>query len=185
LNTRQINKEIALMPKPSTPDFLAQHLRDLPYFRALLRAVEARFYQDIPLPAPTLDVGCGDGHFAGLAFERPLEVGLDPWWPPLLEAAGRKSYRSLLRADAGRMPFPDGHFASAVSNSVLEHIPHLQQVLQDTARVLQPGAPFIFCVPNHQFLPNLSIGRGLDAFGLKPLGNAYRAFFNRISRHHH
>ena len=57
-------------------DYLWLHLKELPYFRSLVRAVEARFYQDFELPAPTLDVGCGDGHFATVAFERPLEVGL-------------------------------------------------------------------------------------------------------------
>ncbi len=160
-------------------------LTDLPYFRALLRAVEARFYEDIELPAPTLDLGCGDGHFASRAFARPLEVGVDPWWGPLLEAKERGAYRGLTQADGARLPFPDGYFASAVSNSVLEHIPHLDAVLAEMARVLRPGAPFIFCVPNHNFLPTLSLGRSLDRVGLRPLGDAYRAFFNRISRHHH
>ncbi|HSB00035.1 MAG TPA: class I SAM-dependent methyltransferase, partial [Anaerolineales bacterium] len=117
------------------------HLKELPYFRSLVRAVEARFYQDYHLPAPTLDVGCGDGHFATIAFERQLEVGLDPWDGPIREAQRRGGYRSLVRADGGHMPFPEGHFASAVSNSVLEHIPHVEAVLAETARVLQPGAP--------------------------------------------
>ena len=157
----------------------------MPYFRGLLRAVEARFYEDIDLPAPTLDLGCGDGHFAALAFARPLEVGTDPWWGPLVEAGERRAYHSIAQTDGAAQPFPDAYFGSAVSNSVLEHIPHLDAVLAETARVLQPGAPFIFCVPNHQFLSSLSIGRGLDKIGLSGLGDSYRAFFNRISRHHH
>lgn len=170
---------------PKKKDYLWLHLRDLPYFRALLRAVEARFYEDMELPSPTLDLGCGDGHFATMAFKRKLEVGLDPWWGPLVEAKKRQPYRGLAQSDGAAMPFSDGHFASAVSNSVLEHIPHLDDVLAETARVLQPGAPFIFCVPNHNFLPTLSIGRALDQVGLRRLGEAYRTFFNRISRHHH
>ena len=56
-------------------DFLWFNLRTLPYFRAMLRAVEAQFYQEFDLPSPTLDLGCGDGHFASIAFERPLEAG--------------------------------------------------------------------------------------------------------------
>ncbi len=174
------------MPSEQT-DFLATQLKELPYFRAFLRAVESTFYQDLPLPQPTLDLGCGDGHFAARTFPRPLDVGLDPWWAPLQEARHHHShaYRLLTQADGAAMPFPDRAFASAVSNSVLEHIPHLDAVLAETARVLQPGAPFYFCVPNHRFLETLSIGRALDKMGLRPLGNAYRAFFNRISRHHH
>jgi SAM-dependent methyltransferase len=157
----------------------------MPYFRGLLRAVEARFYEDIDLPAPTLDLGCGDGHFASTAFDRRLEVGTDPWWGPLAEAGKRRSYQSLTQSDGAAQPFPDAYFASAVSNSVLEHIPHIDEVLIETARLLRSGAPFIFCVPNHQFLSTLSIGQSLDKMGLHALGEAYRAFFNRISRHHH
>ena len=52
----------------SDDDFLWRHLKDLPAFRALLRSVEARFYQDLlPLEEPVLDVGGGDGHFSSVA----------------------------------------------------------------------------------------------------------------------
>jgi ubiquinone/menaquinone biosynthesis C-methylase UbiE len=164
-------------------DFLFLHTRDLPYFRAFLRAVESRFYQDINLPQPTLDVGCGDGHFTQITFDHKLDVGLDPWTGPIHEAGIRKVYDLLTEADGAAMPYPDAYFSSAISNSVLEHIPHLDVVLLETARVLKPGAPFIFCVPNHQFLPNLSVARFFDSVGLKGLARAYRGFFNKISRH--
>ncbi|MBP1702021.1 MAG: hypothetical protein H6Q38_1128 [Chloroflexi bacterium] len=166
-------------------DYLWPQLLSLPYFRALLRAVEARFYHDIELPAPCLDLGCGDGHFATMTFKRPLEVGLDPWTGPIRIASGTGAYQSLVQSNGGTMPFPDGHFASAVSNSVLEHIPDLDTVLHETNRVLKPGAPFIFCVPNDQFLPNLSIAQGLTRMRLRGLARSYRAFFNRITRHQH
>lgn len=175
------------MPSTQKPvkDYLWQNLIALPYFRSLMRAVEARFYQDIELPGPVLDVGCGDGHFATVAFDHPLDVGIDPWGPPIHEAGTRGAYRLLVQGDAGRMPFPDAYFNSAVSNSVLEHIPQVEAVLQETARVLKPGAPFIFCSPNHQFLEALSISRALDRAGLHGAAGSYRAFFNRISRHYH
>jgi len=158
-------------------DFLFLHLRDLPYFRALIRAVEAAFYQTLDLPAPTLDVGCGDGHFASLTFERKIEVGLDPWHGPIHEARRRGAYRLLVEADGGAMPFPDGYFASAFSNSVLEHIPRVGQVLAETARVLEPGAPFYFCVPNPRYFSALSISR--------LLGQEYTDWFRCISRVEH
>jgi len=166
-------------------DYLFLHLRDLPYFRAMLRAVEAQFYQDFKLPAPVLDVGCGDGHFATLTFERPLDVGLDPWTAPIRQAAKGGGYRSLVQADGGQTPFPDGIFASALSNSVLEHIPHIQAVLGEIARLLQPGAPFIFCVPNPRYLSELSIAGFFRQVGLKSLGQAYTDWFRRMSRVEH
>ena len=173
------------MANKPTKDFLFLHIRDLPYFRGLLRAVESRFYQGLDIPSPTLDVGCGDGNFAELTFDRKLEVGIDPWWPPIREAVELNVYGMVNQVDGAFMPYPDAYFGSAISNSVLEHIPPLDSVLVETARVLKPGAPFIFCVPNHNFLPQLSIARFFDTLGLKGLAASYRAFFNHISRHQH
>lgn len=166
-------------------DFLGIHLRDLPYFRAMLRAVEARFYQELPLAAPTLDLGCGDGDFAQIAFDRRLEVGLDPWTEPLQEARQRNVYQGLIQADAGKMPFPTGHFASAVSNSVLEHIPHLDEVIIETGRVLRPGAMFYFCVPNHFFNPNLFGVQFFEKLKMPGMTKKYMSFYDRIARHQH
>jgi len=173
------------MEKRDTKDFLWLNLKDLPYFRALLRAVEAGFYQDIDLPSPVLDLGCGDGHFASVAFDRKIDVGLDPWWGPVRQARQRGVYHLILQSDGAHMPFPEGYFASGFSNSVLEHIPEIDPVLKEVCRVLKPNAPFVFCVPNHRFLPSLSIGQSLDRWHLNALAKSYRAFFNRISRHHH
>jgi SAM-dependent methyltransferase len=181
-----IEKDRLPLPQdPRSKDFLFLQLRDLPYFRAFLRAVESSYYQDLSLPAPIYDVGCGDGHFASLTFERKIDVGLDPWHTPIHEAKKHGGYHSLVEADAAHSPFPGKYFASGFSNSVLEHIPHIDEVLGETARVLKPGAPFVFCVPNDNFLPALSIGRGLDRIGLHSLASLYRSFFNKISRHYH
>jgi SAM-dependent methyltransferase len=169
----------------SERDFLWLNLRDLPYFRAMLRAVEAGFYQEFELSRPVLDVGCGDGHFATVAFESPLDVGIDPWGGPIHQASRLGGYRSLVQGDGGRMPFPDGYFGSALSNSVLEHIPHVQSVLAETHRVLQPGALFLFCVPNPAYLSELSIPRWLNQLGLRSSSRSYKEWFRRMSRVQH
>lgn len=166
----------------SSRDFLWLNLRELPYFRALLRAVEAEFYQQFDLPSPTLDLGCGDGHFASTTFNRKLEVGLDPWYGPIHQAAERDAYLSLVQADGSRIPFPDGCFASAVSNSVLEHIPQVEAVLYDLRRILQPGSLFLFCVPNPRYLTELSMPAFLGRIGLKAAAKAYTGWFQRMSR---
>ncbi len=166
------------------PD-LFPHLRDLPYARALLRAVESGFYRDLELASPSLDLGCGDGHFAALTFDTVIDAGLDPLIVPHQTRAERDVYRLRVCADAGRIPFPDGFFASVVSNSVLEHIPHFQDALRETARVLRPGGLFICSMPNENFLSWLGPAQLFDKIGLKSVGRLYRAFFNRVSRHHH
>ncbi|MBI3240705.1 MAG: class I SAM-dependent methyltransferase [Chloroflexi bacterium] len=168
-----------------TDDLLWRQLKAMPAFRGLLRAVEAKFYDGLTLPEPALDLGCGDGHFASETFDRPLAAGIDPWWLPLKEARARNAYKVLAQADGTRLPFPAQHFASAVSNSVLEHIPELDPVLADLNRVLKPGATFIFCSPSDYFLEFLSISHFLRQVGLRGLAEMYERFFNRISRHHH
>lgn len=166
-------------------DFLWLQLNSMPYFRGLLRAVEARFYKDIDLPSPTLDIGCGDGHFASVAFDRKIEVGLDPWAGPLKEAEARGVYQMTVLSSGADTPFENAQFASAVSNSVLEHIPDVEAVLKETARVLRPGGVFAFCVPNHNFDPNLSIAIFFDRIGFHAGAKAYRRFFDKIARHQH
>ncbi len=160
--------------------FLWPMLRSLPYFRAVLRAVEAYYYQDLELPSPILDVGCGDGHFASVAFPRKIDVGLDPAHHSLQEAKTWGAYRDLVQAEGGRAPFPDAYFASALSNSVLEHIPNVGAVLKETSRLLKPGAPFVFCVPNPTYFEALGVPRWLPF-----LRGPYTAWFRRISRVQH
>jgi len=169
----------------SERDYLWLNLRDLPYFRAMLRAVEAGFYQEFDLRRPVLDVGCGDGHFATVAFESPVDVGIDPWGGPIHQASRLGGYRYLVQGDGARMPFPESYFGSALSNSVLEHIPHVQSVLAETQRVLRPGALFLFCVPNPGYLSELSIPLWLERLGLRSAGGAYTQWFRRMSRVQH
>jgi len=166
-------------------NYLWLNISTLPYFRGLLRAVEARVYERLELPGPSLDLGCGDGHFSNIAFEKEVTLGLDPWTGPVHLARKDGKYLHVVQGLGDRIPSPDGYFSSAVSNSVLEHIPDLEPVLAELNRVLKPNAPFIFCVPNENFLMNLSISQWLDKIGARGLAARYRAFFNRISRHHH
>jgi 8-oxo-dGTP pyrophosphatase MutT (NUDIX family) len=176
------NQTIAKFEVKDDQDFLWPHLKSLPYFRSLLRSVEASYYQDLDLPEPVLDVGSGDGHFASLVFDKKLDVGLDPWWEPLCESKQYRAYHSLVHADAACSPFPSDHFASALSNSVLEHIEHIDAVLAGTSRVLQPGAPFLFCVPNPGYVDQLAIPKILHKLGLHRLAQRYIDWFMLITR---
>jgi SAM-dependent methyltransferase/4-amino-4-deoxy-L-arabinose transferase-like glycosyltransferase len=166
----------------SNDDLLWRHLKSLPAFRALLRAVEARFYRHLDLQNPILDLGCGDGHFAQMAFDRPLAVGADPWWGPLQKARSAGVYRLNVQAMGDALPFPDRSFATVISNSVLEHIEDVQPVLNEANRVLRPGGRLVVTMPSHLFTQNLGGARLLGPLGL---GDAYRDFFNFISRHAH
>jgi len=169
----------------NSDDVLWRQLKTIPAFRALLRSVEARFYSAVDLPQPILDVGCGDGHFAQITIKEPITAGIDPWWGPLRKAQTSQKYILPLQSMGNYLPFADHTFASAFSNSVLEHIPDVQPVLDEVSRVLKPGAPFVLTVPSHFFTEFLG-GAGLfENLGLDGMAGSYRNAFNRISRHAH
>jgi ubiquinone/menaquinone biosynthesis C-methylase UbiE len=166
-------------------DMLMRQLQDLPCFRAMVRSVEAGFYCHLPLPAPVLDLGCGDGHFASSAYPRRLEVGVDRNFKELHHAGKRQAYGLAIQAEASQLPFRNECFAGAISNSVLEHIPDVDKVLMELRRVLKPQGLLAFSVPNDRFGASLPGVRLLRRCGQHALADWHVNLFNRISRHIH
>jgi SAM-dependent methyltransferase len=168
-------------------DYLSRQLQDMAPHRAILRAVECKLMGRVPLVHPVLDIGCGDGHFASIAYDQPLDVGIDIMARDLPEAAARRPmvYRHVMFADATTLPFPDTTFNTVVSNCVIEHIPNLDGVLGEIARVLRPGGTFATTLPSEHYHDYLLGATLLRRAGLPRLGQAYGEFFNRISHHHH
>ncbi len=167
-------------------DFLKLHIESMGPHRAILRSVEAKLMSRVPLEHPILDVGVGDGHFASIAYDEPIDVGIDVFERDLREAAARKGvYRSLALASAAEMPFSDGVFKTVVSNCVIEHIPDLDAVLREIHRVLSPGGLFAATVPSQHFAEYLLGSTIFRKIRLSPLARAYGNFFNKISKHYH
>lgn len=174
------------MPRDGRRDYLREHLREVPAFRALVRSVECRLFEQAGvLAAPVLDVGCGDGHFASLAFDRPLYAGIDPDANLVREAEARGAHEHLVVAGATAIPFADDFFNTVVANCVIEHIPDLDATLHEVFRVLRPGGRFLFGVPGHRFGDMLLVPTLLRRFKLARLARAYADWFNNHSLHFH
>jgi SAM-dependent methyltransferase len=155
--------------------------------RAILRAVECKFMGRVPLTSPVLDIGCGDGHFASIAYDQlPLDVGIDVFARDLREAATRPGiYRSVMFASATVLPYADASFNTVISNCVIEHIPDNEAVLREIQRVLRPGGVFATTLPS-EFYPEYLLGATVfRKLRLGGLARAYGRFFNRISNHYH
>ncbi|MFV0525206.1 MAG: class I SAM-dependent methyltransferase [Acidimicrobiales bacterium] len=54
---------------------------------------------------------------------------------------------TVVRADGGRLPFPDGAFDRVVASEVLEHVPDDLGVMGELHRVLRPGGRLAATVP--------------------------------------
>ena len=167
-----------------THEYLKRNLREMPYFRSILRAVEGSFYQRFDLSGKILDIGSGDGHFAEVSYEKPLDVGIDPWLDFNAHHARYHGHTHLVRGEGALMPFPDNTFDTLISNSVLEHIEFIQPVLNDAGRVIKKDGLFLFCVPNSRAFEELSIAKFLEKNKLPKLAQAYRNWFVKISLTH-
>lgn len=126
---------------------------------AFWRAIELPALIRLGIPAGCgIDIGCGDGKLTAIVLssigQRDL-VGVDPDPEEASEAERRNIYSVVHAVDAGRIPEPDARFDFAISNSVLEHIPDLDAVLAETARVIRPNGLFVLTVPHEGFRARL------------------------------
>jgi ubiquinone/menaquinone biosynthesis C-methylase UbiE len=92
-----------------------------------------------------LDVACGPGNFTRVFAEAltgdGLAVGLDVSAPMLAQAVRDNAVAraAYLRADARRLPFPDGGFDAVCCYAALYLVPEPYTVLSELLRVLAPG----------------------------------------------
>ena len=97
--------------------------------------------------ARVLDVGCGVGQVVARLNEAGFEAhGVDVSQPNI-ERAQKVCLRCQLY-DGKKLPFPDGHFASAGALNVLEHVDEPEAFIADLVRVVAPGGRIVLSSPN-------------------------------------
>lgn len=117
---------------------------------ALWRAAEVAALREQCYEPPVLDLGCGDGFVSSLVLAH-AEIGLDPDPRPLQYADRLGLYDRLIAAPIEQAAIPAGGVATILSNSVLEHIPRIDEALAAVAHMLRPGGRLIFTVPTEAF----------------------------------
>ncbi|MDD2751785.1 MAG: class I SAM-dependent methyltransferase [Candidatus Omnitrophica bacterium] len=144
-------------------------------FRARELAVIDDYMARYPLPIEkrVLDLGCAEGHIGGLLFNR-IDVGLDLFPGDLEKTKNSVAYKNAVAADARKLPFKAQAFDLVFSNSVIEHIPGIEEVLSEVSRVLSDGGFFVFTAPSKLFsdylyLTNIFRRTGLSFLGLDKL----------------
>jgi len=139
-------------------ELLRSLIRETPFQPATSwwRAVELAVVIRHGLPLGTgLDLGCGDGKLMRILLEAsgasPPLVGVDIDPLETRDAAASGVYRRVHTVPGDRIPEPDASFDFAFSNSVLEHIDDIEPVVAEIARLIKPGASFVFTVPSAGF----------------------------------
>lgn len=117
---------------------------------AMWRAAEIAALRQQVYEPPVLDLGCGDGIVASFVLPQ-IDIGVDPCPIAISRAAKRSVYRRLEARPIEALDIEPASIGTIVSNSVLEHISNLDQVLAAAARLLRPGGQLIFTTPTDAF----------------------------------
>lgn len=155
-------------------------------FRARELSEVLRYFDQYPLPIEkrVLDLGCAEGRIGKMLFNK-IDVGLDLDLSELKQARGASIYKNLVFASATQMPFKAGAFDVVFSNSVIEHIKGIEQVLSEASRVLCKQGLFVFTVPSHKFSDYLYLSTIFkkSGLGLIKLDNSYAYLRNKQLNH--
>jgi len=163
--------------------FFKEHLKTMSVSLAFWRAFESARFAKETLTAPVLDVGCGDGLFAKTVFEEKMEAGIDLNPGEVARAAKSGFYKETHCVSVTSMPFEDGRFKTVISNCVLEHVPPIEEAMKEIARVMAPGAKFIFTVTSENYNTSFLGAKLLHGVGLKALSKLYVDFVNYAFKH--
>ena len=161
-------------------EVLRFYLTHSPPDHALWKSIEWRLFRERDYAAPILDLGCGDGVFAKLIFDAPLAVGFDILNNRVAKARRTGAHRHVLTADATRMPFADGYFATVFSGCAMEHVPPMSRMLHEIARVLRPGGMLVTTVPSGYYSEYLYLASVLRKLGLARLAQGYGKLIPRL-----
>jgi len=94
-----------------------------------------------------LDVGCWDGQFTSQIVEPRGVVGIDVSLHAL-RAAATTGFLPVRAQVETALPFRAGTFSTVIAAEIIEHVFDTQAVLNELARVLQPGGWLVITPPN-------------------------------------
>lgn len=165
-------------------DFAAYH-RYAPSALALRECLRLRAVRAYELEEPILDIGCGDGVFAQLAYPGKQIWGIDVNPQEIGRAQATAAYSTLVCGSITEASLPPRFFRGAIANCSLEHVPDLDAALRNVGGALQPGSRFIIIVPSPGWTRLLALPELLERAGLSALAQAYGDALDRVFRHLH
>ena len=165
-------------------DFLAYY-KFAPAALAIRECVRLAAVRDLDLPEPILDVGCGDGLFARLAYPGRQTWGIDINPDEVRRAQATQSYRTIICGSICDADLPPSFFESAIANCSLEHVPDIGAALRNVRSSLVAGATFVLIVPTPDWTEHLLTRQVLERVGLGGLGRAYGEALDRVFYHVH
>lgn len=161
------------------------YLQEAPLPLAMERWVECEIYKTKTFEHPILDIGCGEGMYAYILFDEKIDTGIDPNSKELKRASEYGAYNELINCFGDTIPKPDKSFKTIFSNSVMEHIPQIDNVLKEAHRLLADEGKMYVTIPTDMFDKYSIIYQIFSGVGLNGLAEKYRLFFNNFWAHYH
>jgi ubiquinone/menaquinone biosynthesis C-methylase UbiE len=126
-------------------------------------------------PGVALDAACGTGRFAEFLAKRGHRViGVDSSPDMLARARRRVPEAEFHVAELGRLPLPDDCVDVIVCALALEHVPRLDPVLAEFARVLRPGGDLVISDIHHELVTRGSAMTARGPAGEPRIAPTYR-----------
>jgi len=119
-----------------------------------LRLLDKLRTVDWSAPQCVLDLACGTGRVGAWLRKRSAVVidGVD-MTPEMLDVARNKGvYRTLQVADISSTGLPSATYDLSIQSLADEHLPELQSLYREVARVTKPGGTFVIVGFHPQFL---------------------------------
>lgn len=166
-------------------NYLSNYLNNAPVALAIERALECQILSSRRFARPILDAGCGDGLFASILFDEPVDTGIDRQPQELKIAQYRAMYRELICCSADQVPRQSGFYKTILANSTLEHIKESDRTLREWYRLLDDEGRLYVTVPTEKFQQYTWIAQLLAWSGLQGFSAKYQRCFNRFWKHYH
>jgi ubiquinone/menaquinone biosynthesis C-methylase UbiE len=126
-------------------------------------------------PGVALDAACGTGRYAEFLASRGHQViGVDTSPHMLAHARRRVSGGEFHLAELDQLPLPDRSVDVIVCALALVHVPRLQPVLAEFARVLRPGGDLVISDIHHQLVTYGSVIKARGPEGEPCIATTYR-----------
>jgi SAM-dependent methyltransferase len=156
------------LPQDAAGQDAAKYGTSNPVVQKLLASWMGKLHAVLGTPTGTVvDVGVGEGFALERMFpEGTAAVALEYRHDKALVASGRLPAVSVVRGDAGVLPFPDRSADLVTSIEVLEHLPTFEPAVAEMARICR--GRLVVSVPWEPWFRLGNLGRGKN---VKRMGN--------------